>query len=233
MIAFENLTKKFGRICALDNVSCTLQKGQVVSLLGPNGSGKTTLIKIILGLILADKGKLYFENKEVHKHHLLRAQLGYMPQFGKFPENLKVCEVINLVEKMRPGNENGTDMDLYKGFGVAAMSEKKIKALSGGMKQKLSAHLAFLFNPPVLILDEPTAGLDPISAEILKEKILHEKQKGKTILLSNHIMPEVEETATHIIYLKEGKLVFFEDKNTLKETTGEEKLVKAITQKFK
>ncbi|MDL5051461.1 ATP-binding cassette domain-containing protein [Oscillatoria amoena NRMC-F 0135] len=156
-----------------------------------------------------------------------------MPQFGKFPENLKVCEVINLVEKMRPGNENGTDMDLYKGFGVAAMSEKKIKALSGGMKQKLSAHLAFLFNPPVLILDEPTAGLDPISAEILKEKILHEKQKGKTILLSNHIMPEVEETATHIIYLKEGKLVFFEDKNTLKETTGEEKLVKAITQKFK
>ncbi|MDL5051462.1 ATP-binding cassette domain-containing protein [Oscillatoria amoena NRMC-F 0135] len=92
MIAFENLTKKFGRICALDNVSCTLQKGQVVSLLGPNGSGKTTLIKIILGLILADKGKLYFENKEVHKHHLLRASWDICRSLENFPKTLKCAK---------------------------------------------------------------------------------------------------------------------------------------------
>lgn len=232
MIAFENLTKKFGRIYALEGVSCALHTGQVVSLLGPNGSGKTTLIKIILGLVLPDKGKLFYDGNEVHKHHLLRKQLGYMPQFGKFPENLKVAEVIQLIEKMRPHNENEKDTDLYNSFGIAQMKDKRIKALSGGMKQKLSAHLAFLFSPPVLVLDEPTAGLDPLSAEILKEKIINEKQKGKTILISNHIMPEVEETATHIMYLKEGRMMFFEDKGILKESTGEERLAKAIAKKI-
>lgn len=231
MIAFEGLTKKFGRLQALDNVSCTLDKGQVVSLLGPNGSGKTTLIKTILGLVIPDKGKLYYNGQHIHKHHVLREKLGYMPQFGKFPENLVVREVIQLIEKMRAHNGN-RDMELYESFSINSMLTKKVKALSGGMKQKLSAHLAFLFNAPVLVLDEPTAGLDPLSAEVLKEKINREKQQGKTILISSHIMPEVDETATHIMYLKDGRLMFFEDKENLKKITGEEKLARAIAKKL-
>jgi len=108
-----------------------------------------------------------------------------------------------------------------------------MRTLSGGTRQKVSAAIAFLFNPPVLILDEPTAGLDPLSSEMLKEKILREKKKGKLILITSHILSDLDELTTHVMYLQEGKMQFLKNIETLREDTGEIKLGKAIARIMK
>ena len=110
------------------------------------------------------------------------------------------------------------------------MFDKPMRTLSGGTRQKVSAALAFLFNPKVLVLDEPTAGLDPIAAEILKEKILKEKNKGKLILITSHIMSEVDEIADKVMYIFEGNIKFFKSVTEIKELSNEGKLGKAIAQ---
>jgi Cu-processing system ATP-binding protein len=103
-----------------------------------------------------------------------------------------------------------------------------MRSLSGGTRQKVSAALAFLFDPNILILDEPTAGLDPLSSEILKEKIISEKEKGKLILITSHILSDLEELTTDVLYLQDGREIFFKSLGDLKQETGEEKLSKAI-----
>ena len=120
------------------------------------------------------------------------------------------------------------DEHLINAFGLPEILDKKMSTLSGGTTQKVSASLAFLFNPSILILDEPTAGLDPLSSEILKEKILHEKRKHKLILITSHILSDLDELTTHVMYLQEGKMIFLKDIETLRRETGEDKLVKAI-----
>ena len=122
----------------------------------------------------------------------------------------------------------GIDEDLVKAFKLPELFQKRMRTLSGGTTQKVSASLAFLFNPDVLILDEPTAGLDPLASEILKEKIIAEKQKGKLILITSHILSELDGVVTHVIYMQEGKLLFHKSIDSLREDTGEEKLSKAI-----
>ena len=113
------------------------------------------------------------------------------------------------------------------------MADKRMRTLSGGTRQKVSAALAFLFSPSILILDEPTAGLDPLAAEILKAKILLEKQKGKLILITSHILSDIDELTTHVLYLQEGKMQFFKELETLQEETGEMRLGKAIARIMK
>jgi Cu-processing system ATP-binding protein len=108
-----------------------------------------------------------------------------------------------------------------------------LRTLSGGTRQKVSAALAFLFDPQVLILDEPTAGLDPLSSEILKEKIITEKKKHKLILITSHILSDLDELTTHILYMQEGKMQFFKDLETIQEETGEIRLAKAIARIMK
>ena len=108
-----------------------------------------------------------------------------------------------------------------------------MRTLSGGTRQKVSAAVAFLFNPGILILDEPTAGLDPLASEILKEKILKEKRKGKLILITSHILSDLEELTTHIMYMQDGKMEFVKDMQTLREETGELRLSKAIAKIMK
>jgi len=122
---------------------------------------------------------------------------------------------------------------LLKEYELYSMFEKPMRTLSGGTRQKVSAAIAFLFNPPVLILDEPTAGLDPLSSEMLKEKILREKKKGKLILITSHILSDLDELTTHVMYLQEGKMQFLKNIETLREDTGEIKLGKAIARIMK
>ena len=120
------------------------------------------------------------------------------------------------------------DEELVNAFGLKKMMNKKMSTLSGGTTQKVSAALAFMFHPEVLILDEPTAGLDPLSSEKLKQKIIKEKQNGKLILITSHILSELDDLVTEVFYMQEGKLLFFKKLTTLKEETGEIKLAKAI-----
>jgi len=233
MIRIEHIKKKFKRLLALDDINAHFDKGQVISLIGPNGSGKTTLIKSILGMVRADSGKIFFNNELIDGDPSYRSQIGYMPQIGRYPDNMKVGQLFKMLKNIRNVSENMLDEELIDKFGLKQIFDKPMRTLSGGTRQKVSAALAFLFNPEVLILDEPTAGLDPLSSEILKEKILKEKSKNKLILITSHILSDLDELTTHIMYLQEGKLEFFKEIDQLREETGELKLGKAIARIMK
>jgi Cu-processing system ATP-binding protein len=233
MIIATNVNKSFGRLKALDNVSLTCNRGQSISLIGPNGSGKTTFIKCLLGMVVPDNGFITFDKKNIAHDWNYRAKIGYMPQIGRFPDNMRIAQVFDMMKDIRKHSAAGLDEDLITAFGLNKILDKRMRTLSGGTRQKVGASLAFLFNPEVLILDEPTAGLDPVSSEILKEKIISEKQKGKLILVTSHILSDLEDITTEIIYLQEGRLKFHKSLQQLREDTGEEKLTRAIAQVMK
>lgn len=230
MIQFENISKSFGKLQVLKDISVSFEQGQSVAILGPNGSGKTTLIKTLLGMVVPDSGTIYFEQKSIKNAFLYRNEIGYMPQIGHYPPNLKISQLIDMMIDIRGSKENTIELDeeLIEAFKLKTIDNKPLGTLSGGTTQKVSAALAFLFNPKVLILDEPTAGLDPLSSEILKAKIQKEKQNGKLILITSHIMSDLEELASHIMYLQDGKLQFFKELELLKIEFGEERLNKII-----
>ena len=202
-------------------------KGQVVSLIGTNGSGKTTLIKSILGLVKPDIGAIYFNDVAISEDVSYRRHIGYMPQIGRYPDNMKIGQLFGMIRNLRSA-ETTVDEELYYQYKLDTILDKSMRSLSGGTRQKVSAALAFLFDPEVLILDEPTAGLDPLSTEILKEKILAEKAKGKLILITSHVLSDLEELTTDVVYLQEGKVQFNKPLPELQIETGEEKLSKAI-----
>ena len=227
MIIANNVTKTFGKLKALDNVSVNCLRGQTIALIGPNGSGKTTLIKSILGMVVPDSGFITFDQDNILHTWNYRERIGYMPQIGRYPENMSIAQVFSMMRDIRK-NVTTTDEELIAAFGLEELMQKKMRTLSGGTRQKVSASLAFLFNPDVLILDEPTAGLDPVASEILKQKIIKEKQKGKLILITSHVLSELDDVVSEIIYMQEGKVQFHKSLQQLQEDTGEEKLAKAI-----
>jgi Cu-processing system ATP-binding protein len=227
MIKIENINKRFKKLQALADINAQFNKGQVISLIGPNGSGKTTLIKSILGLVKPDSGKIIFNGTPIDETVDYRKDIGYMPQIGRYPDNMKIGQLFSMIKNIRSA-EIQLDEELYYKFKLDTITDKSMRSLSGGTRQKVSAALAFLFNPDILILDEPTAGLDPLSSEILKEKIISEKEKGKLILITSHILSDLEELTTDVLYLQDGREVFFKPLGDLKQETGEEKLSKAI-----
>lgn len=227
MIQIEKLQKNFKKLQALQNINVSFEKGQVVSLIGPNGSGKTTLIKSILGLVKPDSGRILFNGMSIDKDISYRNHIGYMPQIGRYPDNMKIGQVFEMIRNLR-GPQEKIDEELYYQYKLDTMQDKSMKSLSGGTRQKVSAALAFLFDADVLILDEPTAGLDPIASEVLKEKIIAEKKKGKLILLTSHILSDLEELTTHVLYLQDGQVVLNKSIKELYELTGEDKLSRAI-----
>ncbi len=228
MIIASNVSKKFGKLKALDNVSVTCNKGECIALIGPNGSGKTTLIKAILGMVVCDNGFITFNEKNILHDWQYRAHIGYMPQIGRYPENMSIGQILDMMKDIRGKNYQTLDEDLVHQFKLNELLGKRMRTLSGGTRQKVSAALAFLFNPDVLILDEPTAGLDPVASEILKEKIITEKTKGKLILITSHILSELDELVTQVIYMQDGTLRFHKDIAELRADTGQQKLSKAI-----
>lgn len=227
MISYKQVTKQFGKLLALNQVNLELKKGKSYALIGPNGSGKTTLIKLLLGLVVPTSGEIFFEGESVKHHWRYRERIGYMPQIGRYPDNMKIGQVIDMMKNIRE-NKQEIDEELIESFALNKIVDKRMHALSGGTRQKVSAALAFLFPSPVLILDEPTAGLDPVAVEVLKEKILAEKEKGKLLMISSHIMSDLEELTSDVIYLNEGQIPFNNSIDDLMDITGESKLGKAI-----
>jgi Cu-processing system ATP-binding protein len=233
MIRIENIAKRFKKLQALDNVSAIFKKGQVISLIGPNGSGKTTLIKCILGMVRQNSGKIYVNDQLINHEPSYRSQIGYMPQIGRYPDNMKVGQLFKMLKDIRNVSEKELDQDLLIKYRLKDIFQKPMRTLSGGTRQKVSAALAFYFNPDILILDEPTAGLDPLSSEMLKEKIIAEKNKNKLVLITSHILSDLDELTTHVMYMQEGKMQFLKDIETLQEETGETRLGKAIARIMK
>ncbi len=212
----------------LDQVSLNLSAGKSYALVGPNGSGKTTLIKTILGMVKPSSGVIEFAGKDIADEWKYREQIGYMPQIGRYPENMRIGEIIDMMKNIRKEVKT-VDEELLDAFKLYKIFDKRMHTLSGGTRQKVSASLAFLFHAPVLILDEPTAGLDPVSVEILKEKILHERRMGKLMIISSHILSDLDELSTEMVYIFEGKLQYNNSIEALKEETHESKLNKAVT----
>ena len=228
MIIASNVNKKFGKLSVLKDVSLTFNKGQAIALIGPNGSGKTTFIKSILGLVVPDSGFLTFNGKNIAHDWRYRAHIGYMPQIGRYPENMTIAQLIAMMKDIRRGEEDSLDEELIETFCLNEISSKRMRTLSGGTRQKVSAALAFLFRPDVLILDEPTAGLDPVATEQLKEKMRKEVLAGKLLLVTSHILNDLEEIITEVAYLQDGSLRFHKSWQQLQLDTGEKRLSKAI-----
>ena len=227
MIEIKNVSKKFGKLEVLKNVSVSFKSGQCIALIGPNGCGKTTLIKSILGMVLPDEGSMEFNQKSIFGDYSYREKIGYMPQIGRYPDTMTIGEIIEMVKKIR-NSKNNLDEDLFRDFEIEKMLNKQMRTLSGGTTQKISAVLAFLFNPDVLILDEPTAGLDPLASELLKEKIIKEKEKGKLIIITSHLLSELDDLISEIIFMQDGKIFFHKKVNELRKETQEDKISKAI-----
>lgn len=229
MIEVKGLRKKFGRLEVLKELDARIEDNKITALVGHNGSGKTTLIKCLLGLDNFDGGDISINNFKLNGDWHYRNQIGYMPQIARFPENLTASEVITMISDLRAGSKTqATDLVSY--FQLSSEMEKPLKTLSGGTRQKVNAILALMFDPEILILDEPTAGLDPISSSLLKDKIHAEKEAGKTIIITSHIMSEIQELADTILYLLDGKIFFEGPVDKLIEQTGEKNLERAIAQ---
>lgn len=228
MIKLVHIAKRYRKIQALDNINADFIAGQSIALIGPNGSGKTTLIKCILDLVRPDRGEILINGINNKLHPEYRSQIGYMPQIGRYPDQMKVSQLFSLLITLRQAAPDSLDYELYEAYQLNHLMEQRMHTLSGGTRQKVSAALAFLFNPEILILDEPTAGLDPLAAEMLKSKINKEKTKNKLILITSHILSDLEDLITHVIYLQEGKLIFFKELADLQRETGELRLNKAI-----
>jgi len=228
MIEVKNLTKKFGRFTALDDLNLTFADGKSIALTGPNGCGKTTLIKCILGLNVIETGDILVDGKSVKDDYLYRREIGYMPQIGRYPENMTIAQTVKMIKDTRKTSETHPDNELLESFELEKIFNKKMGNLSGGTTQKVSAVLAFMFDPQIIILDEPTAGLDPLASEILKNKIIREKDKGKLIIITSHLLSELDDIASEIVFINEGKTVIQQSVADLKAERKSDKISDSI-----
>ena len=225
-IEIKQLHKAFKKNKVLKGIDLKFSEPGIYAVLGPNASGKTTLIKSTLGMVIPQKGDIFFMGEDIKKSHLYRKKLSYLPQIARFPENLKVSELFEMIQDLR--NRKGEIDELVKAFNLDPYLNSKLVNLSGGTKQKVNVVLTFMYDNPVIILDEPTTGLDPVALVYLKNLILKEKEKGKIILITTHIMQFVEELADEIVFLLEGKIYFRGTVNNLLEQHGETKIENAI-----
>jgi len=226
MVNIQDLHKKFNKNVVLSGVNLDIKEGGIIAVLGPNGSGKTTLIKSVLGMVIPNKGDIEVLGENIKNNSSYRNKIDYLPQIANFPNNLKVRELIRMIKDLRRDTSN--DEALIKLFKLEPFLNKKLGNLSGGTKQKVNIVLTFMFDSPLIILDEPTTGLDPISLIRLKELIQEEKQNDKTILITSHIMSFVEEVADEIVFLLEGKIYFKGSISELKTKTDQPDFEHAI-----
>lgn len=227
MIRIENLSKAYHKNQVLKDVNIKLDSNKIIAILGPNGSGKTTLIKSILGLVIPQEGDVIFNNQSIVGEWEYRKQISYLPQIARFPENLKVSELIALVKDIR--QQEAKDNELIQYFRLETELKKPLRNLSGGTRQKVNMVLAFMFDSPVIILDEPTVGLDPVAISRFKELLQKEKAKGKLIIFTTHIMSLVQEISDEIIFLLEGDIYFQGSVQDLINQNGSTQLESAIT----
>jgi len=227
LVRFTKLVKAFGSLPVLRGVDMAVRSGRVMAIVGPNGAGKTTLIKALLGLTHPDSGEISFAGDAVNGDEAYRARIGYMPQIARYPENLTGAELLAMLEDLR-GEGATIDEELIEKLELRSALSKPLRVLSGGTRQKVNAVMAFLFSPELLVLDEPTAGLDPLSSRILKDKILSSTASGRTFIVTSHIMNELEELADDVTFMLEGRALFVGTLEELKRITGQPTLERSV-----
>jgi Cu-processing system ATP-binding protein len=227
MIEIRGVTKSFGGREVLRGVDLEVQSGRVTAIVGPNGTGKTTLIKCLLGLTRADGGSITFDGVRINGDPAYRARIGYMPQSPRFPENLTGNELIEMLRDLR-GAGAAVDDSLLRAWKLEAELSKPLRVLSGGNRQKVNAVAAFLFQPDALILDEPTAGLDPAASAMLKDEIIAQREGGRTFIVTSHVMSQLEEIADDVAFMLDGTIRFMGSLRSMKEQTRERNLERAV-----
>ena len=206
MIEIRDIHKSFGSLKVLDGIDLQLDDGGIFAILGPNGSGKTTLIKTVLGMVLPGRGDILINGVPVEGRHDYRRNIGYLPQIAHFPPNLTVTEFFSMIRDIR--QQESFEEHLIDSFGLEPFLTKRLGHLSGGTLQKVNIVQSMMFDPALLILDEPTAGLDPVARVKLKDLIRKERERGKTILITTHVMSLVQEVADQLVFLLEGKVYY-------------------------
>ncbi|MDF1504647.1 ABC transporter ATP-binding protein [Roseisolibacter sp. H3M3-2] len=233
MLEISGLTKSFGRLPVLRGVDLTVGRGRVTAVLGPNGAGKSTLIKAVLGLTRPDAGTIRLGGVPIAgpgaAGHAHRARIGYMPQLAAFPAHLTGAELIAMLRDLRGAPAAGDD-PLVEALALAPHLGKPLGTLSGGTRQKVNAVLALLFRPDLLILDEPTAGLDPVSSGVLKDRVLAERAAGCTVVVTSHVLSEVEELADDVAFLVDGRVRYAGPVEALLRETRQTRLERAVAQ---
>lgn len=207
MIRIENLRKEFGRHVALHDVSFEVQPGECFALLGPNGSGKTTALKCLAGLVLPTSGTVCIGSIDVAKNgRAARRMMSYLPQQVAFPDHLRAREVLEFYAALRRVPAERVD-HILEMLGCTDFSARLVTELSGGMRQRLAIAVACLDDVPLLMLDEPTASLDPESAASFRRLLARMKRSGRTIVFATHVLADVEKLADRIAILVNGRLL--------------------------
>lgn len=208
----KNLSKSYGRIKAIERLSIEVTKGQVFGILGPNGSGKTTTLSIATGILSQDSGGYYWFGEK--PDHESRKKIGSLIEVPHFYPYLTLVQNLTLVAEIKENGKNDIDRVL-KEVKLFERRKSKFRTLSLGMKQRLGIASALLGDPNVLVLDEPTNGLDPEGIAEVREIIREQADKGKTIIMASHILSEVEKVCSHVAILKNGQLIEQGDVRTL------------------
>jgi ABC-2 type transport system ATP-binding protein len=209
VIATKNLTKYYGKTKGIENLNLEVNKGEIFGFLGPNGAGKTTTIRLLLNLIKASSGSAYVFGMDSQRDTLeIRRRLGYIPGEVAFYDGMNGKEFLSLMGSFHGVNGEKRIKKLKDMFELDLSPQ--IRAYSKGMKQKLAIIQAFMNDPELLILDEPSLGLDPLMQHTFYDLLLEEKRRGKTVFLSSHILPEVERVCDRVGIVRNGELVSIE-----------------------
>ena len=215
VIEIRQLTKDYGNNRGIFDVSLSVKKGEVFGFLGPNGAGKSTTIRHLMGFIQADQGSCQINGLDCLRDHArIQQALGYLPGEIAFMDDITGLEFIKFMAKMKGMTDLTKAYELMERFELNPQG--KIKKMSKGMKQKIGIICAFMHDPELLILDEPSSGLDPLMQNRFIELVLEEKQRGKTIFMSSHIFEEIERTCDRTAMIKDGSLISIEELQTLK-----------------
>ena len=207
MIVYHGFNKRYSDVLAVEPLSLSVEDGETVALVGPNGSGKTTLLKGAAGLVRATAGRIAVGGHDVARHgRQARRAVGYMPQRLGFPEGATPREVLRLIARLRDA-ELPRPETLLERVGLDDVLDRQIETLSGGMRQRLGLAIALLGDPRVLLLDEPSAALDPTGALLMRDLLCELGKEGKTILISSHDLMEVEAVADRLAVFVAGRLV--------------------------
>lgn len=207
MIAIKNLTKEYHGVKALDKISLEVKKGEILGFLGPNGAGKTTTMKIITGFIAPTSGQVLVDNINVQEDSLkIRKKIGYLPENNPLYDDMRVKEYLAFIAGMRELSDKSKVADIIDTCGLKTVTDKGIAELSKGFRQRVGLAAALLGDPEILILDEPTSGLDPNQIVEIR-KLIKKIGEKKTVILSTHILPEVQATCDRVIIINEGKIV--------------------------
>jgi ABC-2 type transport system ATP-binding protein len=218
MIRIEHLRKLFGEFTAVDDISIHIHRGEVFALLGPNGSGKTTTLKSIVGLTIPTAGTILVSGLDIREHpRATRQLLSYLPQRVVFPENQTAREILAFYCRLRKLPALHAEEALAKS-GLVDSADRLVARFSGGMIQRLGLAVVELPDAPVVLLDEPTANLDPHGVKRFREFILRQKEMGKTIVFSTHLLAEAEQLADRVGIFVGGKIVAEESVENLRRT---------------